>query len=213
VEEGGKAAQMLKKRLNENERFGLTHEEIKLAEQWLRRHKTAGALRDAEAMKLFELFMIGTSFTDMHLQYPQYPMGQIILTAALRCWGMDRDRMMSSLKERVRAKVVKSVVESVDFLTSLISVATVEHVDTMRKYIEDPGHNPPPDMRVKSLKEYKEILESLQKLVDGASGNPKQKASALYGALDTTKKMQDQLPKKDDGTVLLAEAVDVDDPE
>ena len=129
---------MLKKRLNEDERFGLTQEEIKLAEKWLRKHKTAGALTDGDAYKLFELFMIGTSFADMHLQYPEYPLAQILLTAALRQWGKDRDKLMSSLQDRVKAKIVKAVVESVDFLTSTLSVAGVEHLEQMRKYIKDP---------------------------------------------------------------------------
>ncbi len=110
----------LKKHLNDDERFGLTTEEIQLAEKYLRKHKTAGALQDGEALMIYEMFMIGTSFKDMQLQYPQYTLGQIILTAALRKWPLDRERMMSSLKDRVRAKVVKSVVESVDFLTYII---------------------------------------------------------------------------------------------
>jgi len=200
----------LKKTLSEEERFGLTQEEIELAEKFLRRNKTAGALRDGDAMMLYELFMIGTSFKDMQLQYPQFSLPQIILTSALRKWGMDRDRMMSSLKDRVRAKVVKSVVESVDFLTSMLSVATAEHVDQMRKYILDPEHNPKPSMRIQSIKEYKEILDSLQKLVEGASGNPKQKSSAMYGALEATKKMGDTLPKpkEESSACLLAEVVE-----
>ena len=103
---------MLKKNLQDDERYGLTQEEIQLAEKYLKRNKTAGALKDSEAFVLYEMFMIGTSFSDMHLQHPQYPLPQIILTAALRKWPMDRERMMGSLKDRVRAKVVKSVVES-----------------------------------------------------------------------------------------------------
>lgn len=200
----------LKRSLTEEERFGLTQEEIELAEKYLRRHKTAGALRDSDAMMLYELFMIGTSFKDMQLQYPQFSIAQIILTSALRKWGMDRDRMMSSLKDRVKAKVVKSVVESVDFLTSMLSVATAEHMEQMRRYIIDPDHNPKPQLRIQSIKEYKEILDSLQKLVEGASNNQKQKSSAMYGALETTKKITDSLPKPkdDDPSALLAEVVD-----
>ena len=179
---------MLKKRLNEDERLGLTQEEIKLAEKWLRKHKTAGALSDGDALKLFELFMIGTSFSDMHLQYPQYPMGQILLTAALRQWCKDRDKLMSSLQDRVKAKIVKAVVESVDFLTSTLSVAGTEHLDQMRKYVNDPANNPVPKLRIGTLKEYKDVLETLQKLVSStAPTNGKGGGSAMIGALEKSR--------------------------
>lgn len=205
----------LKKHLSEEEQFGLTQEEIDLAEKYLRRHKTAGALRDHDAMMLYELFMIGTSFKDMSLQYPQFELSQIILTAALRKWPMDRDRMMSSLKDRVKAKVVKSVVESVDFLTSMLSVATAEHVEQMKRYIMDPDKNAKPSLRIQSIKEYKEILESLQKLVEGAgNNNPRKQSSPMFGALETPTKTNKLLAAKeeeDDPATLLAEAVEVVD--
>jgi hypothetical protein len=198
----------LKVNLNDSERFGLTTEEIKMAQMYLRKHKTAGALRDSEAMLMYELFMIGTSFKDMHLQYPQYPLPQIILTAALRKWPLDRERMMSSLKERVRAKVVKSVVESVDFLTSMLSVATVENVEQMHQYIRDPINNPKPDLRIKSIKEYQAILDSLQKLVDGSTNNSKQKSSAMFGSLEPGSKQDKPKVESKDVSILLAEAVE-----
>lgn len=204
---------MLKKNLTEEEKFGLTAEEITLATRYLRRHKTKGALSDADAMLLYEHYMIGTSFKDLALQFPQFPIAQIILSAALRKWARDRDRMMSSLRDRVRAKVVKSVVESVDFLTMMISVTNAEHLETMRQYVLDPSKNKKPDLRIESIKEYKEILESLQKMVDGTT-NPKQKSSALYGALEDTKKIGDKnKPKEieeDDPAKMLAEVIDVD---
>jgi hypothetical protein len=203
----------LKVVLNDNERFGLTTEEIKMAEKYLKKHKTAGALRDSDAMLLYELFMIGTSFKDMHLQYPQYPLEQIILTAALRKWPSDRNRMMSSLKERVSAKVVKSVVESVDFLTSMLSVATVENIEQMRRYIQDPENNPKPAMRIQSIKEYKDILETLQKLVDGATNPNKQTKSNMFGTLEapvqlSKKTEQNKTNQQEDPAILLAEAVE-----
>ena len=204
---------MLKKNLNDDEKFGLTQEEIKLAERYLRKHKTAGALPDGEAMVLFELFMIGTSFADIHLQYPQHPIGQIILTAALRHWGRDRDRMMGSLKERVKAKVVKSVVESVDFLTSMLSVATAEHVEEMHKYSIDPKNNPKPRLRVTSIKEYKEVLDALHKVISATTTSEKSKGASMISVLEAPKEVSNKLGGKlaaDDPATLLAEVVEED---
>lgn len=78
---------------------------------------------------------------------------------------MHRNKMLSSLKERVQAKVVKSVVDSVDFLTTMLNIATLENMEPMRKYMEDPINNPKPEMRVRNFKDFKEVLDSLQKLM------------------------------------------------
>ena len=176
----------LKRHFNEDEKFGLTEEEIRLAEKYLRKHKTAGAIPDLEAIKLYELYMVGCSFQDIHAQHPQYSIPRIILTAALRGWAKDREKIMGSLRDRVQAKVVKSVIDQVDFLTTLLSVVNAEHLDVMRKYVLDPVNNPRPQIRVDSIKEYKETVETLSKLVAGATGANK-KNSAMFDTLSAPK--------------------------
>ena len=91
----------LKRHLSLDEQFGLTEEEIKISEKFLRKNKTAGAVPDSESMKLYELFMLGYSFNEIQQQYPQYLVAQVILTAALRGWSKDRDKMMGSLRDRI----------------------------------------------------------------------------------------------------------------
>ena len=172
----------LKRHLSQDERFGLTEEEIKISEKFLRKNKTAGAVVDAESMKLYELFMLGYSFSDIQQQYPQYLVAQIILTAALRGWCRDREKMMGSLRDRIQAKVVKSIIEQVDFLTTMLSVTNVQHMDVMRKYIIDPVNNPIPAINVQNIKEYKEVAETLHKLVAGVSPGSGKK-SAMMDAL------------------------------
>lgn len=179
----------LKRHLSQDEKFGLTEEEIKISEKFLRKNKTAGAVADSESMKLYELFMLGYSFNDIQQQYPQYPVAQIILTAALRGWSKDRDKMMGSLRDRIQAKVVKSIIEQVDFLTTMLSVTNVQHMDVMRKYIMDPANNPIPAINVQNIKEYKEVAETLHKLVAGVSPGTGKK-SAMMDALNAPVKAE-----------------------
>jgi hypothetical protein len=160
----------LKKNLTDEERYGLSEEETKLATKYLRKNKTAGALQDLEAAKLYEMYLLGDSIAKIAQQFPNYPIGQIALTAALKGWPKDRDRMMHTLQDRVRAKVVKSVLDQVDFLTSMMAVANAEHLEAMVKYIQDPINNPKPAMRVTNIKEYKDVAETLYKIVAGATG-------------------------------------------
>lgn len=160
----------LKKNLTEDERYGLSEEEAKLATKWLRKHKTAGALPDLEAAKLYEMYLLGDSIPKIAQQFTNYPVGQIALTAALRGWAKDRDKMQHTLQDRVRARVVKSVLDQVDFLTSMMAVANAEHLEAMIKYAQDPINNPKPALRVTSIKEYKDVAETLYKIVAGSTG-------------------------------------------
>jgi uncharacterized protein with HEPN domain len=200
----------LKKRLTEDERYGLSEEEIKLSEKYLRKHKTAGALKELEAAKLFELYLLGESLQKIAQQFPQYQLGQIILTAALRGWARDRDKMMHTLQDRVRAKVVKSVLEQVDFLTTMMSVTNAEHLEVMIKYCQDPINNPKPSMRVTNIKEYKDVAETLYKIVSGATPSAKGNKSPMFDALSPPQKHVEERPAEQDAATLLAEVVGVD---
>lgn len=176
----------LKRNFTDEEKYGLTKEETKLGEKWLRKHKTAGRIQETESLKLFEMYLIGSSFHEIHQQFPQYPVDQIVMTAALAGWASDRDRLMHTLRDRVQAKVVKSVIEQVDFLTTLLGVTNAEHLEKMREYIIDPT-KPKPSLRVESIKEYKEVVETLYKIVAGATPGSKSKESALFSALSPGK--------------------------
>lgn len=201
----------LKKDFTDHERYGLTDEEYRLARAYLRKHKTAGAIKDLEAAKLYELFLLGDSFQKLASQFPQYTIGKIILTAALRGWTHDRDKMLSTLQDRVRAKVVKSVLEQVDFLTAMMSVANTEHLDAMIKYIQDPINNPKPAMRITNIKEYKEVSENLYKIVAGATTPKPGQNSPMFSALtNPINKDQEHLEDKklkDDEDVNILDVV------
>jgi hypothetical protein len=204
---------MLKKKLTDEERHGLSEEEIKLAEKYLRKHKTAGALKELEAAKLFELYLLGESLPKIAQQFPQYPLGQVALTAALRGWAVDRDKMMHTLQDRVRAKVVKSVLDQVDFLTTMMGVVNAEHLETMMKYCQDPIKNPKPALRIENIKEYKDVAETLYKIVSGAtsSGKDKSKSPMLDALTPQNNNRIEQKPEEPDANTLIAEAIKIDE--
>lgn len=203
----------LKKNLSDQEKYGLSEEEIKLATKWLRKHKTAGALPDLEAAKLYEMYLLGDSIAKIAQQFSQYPIGQIALTAALRGWAKDRDKMQHTLQDRVRAKVVKSVLDQVDLLTTMMSVANTEHLEAMIKYCQDPINNPKPEMRITSIKEYKDVSETLYKIVAGATGTgtgkDKGKSSPMFDALTAppSKQTEEEQESDDIDITALADAL------
>lgn len=174
----------LKRSFSTEERIGLSNQEVEIGEKYLRKNKTAGAIDNIKALRLYEMFLIGSSFYEIEQMFPQYELGQIILTAALNRWGSDRDKMQGTLRDRVRAKVVKSVIDQVDFLTSMLGVASAEHLKQMRTYSLDPDAEPVPSLRIKTIKDYKEVTETLAKIVQGATPNAKNNnMSPMFDAL------------------------------
>lgn len=201
----------LKRHFTEDEKYGLTQEEIRLGEKYLRKNKTAGKIPENEALRLYELFLIGHSFNELAQQFPQYAVDKIIMTAALTGWAKDRDNMQYSLRDRVQAKVVKSVIEQVDFLTTMMSVSNAEHLDAMKKYILDPINNPKPDLRIETIKEYKEVAETLYKLVAGATPGSQSKTSPMFSTLAAPERKQvDPSPKQDSAADFIAEQIEED---
>jgi hypothetical protein len=198
----------LKKHLTDEEKYGLTQEEIKLATKWLRKHKTAGALKDLDAAKLYEMYLLGDSIAKIAQQFPQYPVGQIALTASLRGWAKDRDKMLHTLQDRVRAKVVKSVLEQVDFLTTMMSVANAEHLENMMKYIKDPLSNPKPQLRIVNIKEYKDVAETLYKIVAGATSTKPGQASPMFSALTSPVKRDEIESEEKEEDLNILDVVD-----
>lgn len=208
----------LKRQFTEHERFGLTEEETNLGEAYLRKHKTAGQIPKDKAMLLYELFMVGTMFRELAQQFPQFELGQIILTAALQGWAHDRDKIICTIRERVQTTVMRSILEQVDFLTTMMSVTNTEHLSAMRAYLRDPENNPKPNFKIESLKDYNSVLESLQKLLNGANATKVKNGMSLFDVAESKKPPPKVLPANNGGApnntkLLEAILVDEDDDE
>jgi len=79
----------------------------------------------------------------------------------------------------------------------------------MRKFVLDPAHNPVPTLRVENIKEYKETVETLHKLVAGTTGANK-KSSPMLDSLTPPPKKQiaESAPVDEyDAATIIAEKV------
>ena len=83
----------------------------------------------------------------------------------------------------------------------MMAVANAEHLEAMMKYVQDPINNPKPAMRVTNIKEYKDVAETLYKIVAGATGTgagkDKQK-SPMFEALTASPKQIEEPEDNDD---------------
>lgn len=201
---------MLKKRLTLDEKYGLSPEEIADAERYLKKHKTAGALDKQQAMPFYELFLLGYSIEEINSKFPKVPRGQLALTAALNQWPKDRDKLVGSIYDRIRARVFRSTVEQVEFLTDMVSVATAENAHEMRRYLLDPKNNPTPSMKINNIKEYQLVIDMMTKVTDSMKktveedANPKSKSKRIKSP------PVESLTNKDE-SLLLERLAEVDD--
>lgn len=202
---------MLKKRLNAEEKYGLSDDQVREAEIYLRKFKTAGAISKQEAIPLYELFLLGYSVEDLNRKYPQHQVGQIALTAALNGWVNDREKLASSVYDRIKARIIRSTVEQVEFLTDMVSVSATENTSEMRKYLQDPTKSPPPQMRIKNIKEYQQVIDMISKVTDSVralSTPPDQEQSRLTNKL---KKVKPLTPSSEEALMLEQLVVDPED--
>jgi len=152
------------KSLEDYEYYGLKDEYVELAEEFLNSSNSLDIIPDTQAIPLFEMFMLGYSFEEINKSYPEISLGKIILTAAIKEWTKSREEMADSLYQRVKSKLIKSTTQQVEFLTDLVSVSNIEVGQEIKNYIIDPVNNPLPSMRIKSLKEYEQVLNMISKL-------------------------------------------------
>ena len=92
----------------------------------------------------------------------------------------------------------------------MLSVANVEHLEEMRRYILD-ANSPKPSLRISSIKDYKEVTDTLSKIVQGATPNAKNNSmSPMFDALAPNNPKSIE-KKKDDDDIDLDSILNKDD--
>lgn len=201
---------MQKKTLTPKEKYGLSNDHVAEAERYLKKNKTTGILSKHDAMPMYELYILGYSFEDISRRYPSVPLGKILLTAALNQWPRDREAVAASLYDRIRTRIIKSTVEQVEFLTDIVSVSNVETSEEIRKYLSDPVNNPPPSFRIKTIKDYQQVIDMLAQVAESVRGmsNPSNVSNDNKSLTDNKiKKIGKKQSTSSEEAVILAELV------
>lgn len=174
--------------LTKRQKMGLHPSEILLAEKYIRSVGGAAKTRIDEhtSLAIFELFLVGASFRELSEQF-NMPVGRLIAHCAMERWIPEKEKLMLTLRDRVQAKVVKAVSDQVDFLTTMLSVTNTENMQQMRKYLADPEKKNLPKLRIETLKQYKEVTETLQKvLISTMPGNNSKENNSVLSNLDSS---------------------------
>lgn len=193
------------KRLKSEEKYGLTNEQVAAAERFLKRKPDAAPINQQDAASLYEMFMLDYTLEDIAAKFNQHEYGHVVYTAAVNSWIKDRERMAATIYDRIKSRVVRSTVEQVEFLTDMIAVSSKESAEEVKKYLQNPMANPPPQMRIKSFKDYQQVVEMLLKVTETvrAMSSPQEEPKRVSAR--KVKQISGKSTSQDPDSIILAE--------
>lgn len=114
--------------------------------------------------KLFQLYLNGKDCEEIRRLNPQLSLGEVAAAKVAGDWEERRQAHLERLLDETTTRVKQATLETADFVCDLLAVASREHGDRLRRYIQtgDPGELG--DFRIQSLPALKTAIETLQKL-------------------------------------------------
>jgi len=116
------------------------------------------------AAQMFELYLEGYSCEQIAKVNAPFKEGEILFLRKKYQWDENRDQYCFNLQSQMRDKLMKQKLESLEFLTNMLSVTHKEHKEKTLKYLQTGKDEDKPDTWVTGPTAYKGLLEAIQKL-------------------------------------------------
>jgi hypothetical protein len=157
------------------------------------------ALASSLNMKLFQLFLQGKGTEEIRRLNPQLQLGEIVAARIEGRWDERREEHLDQLLSNASMRVQQATMETADFVCDLLAVASREHGDRLRRYLQSGDETELGDFRVTSLGSLKTAIEMLQKL----TGQDQQRHLKVTGNLTTTPAAADATPSSAQAATVL----------
>ena len=112
--------------------------------------------------QMYNLFIEGYTCADIAKLNKGFTEGDVLYCRQRYKWDDQRDEYAMHLTRQVQQKMVKQKLETVEYLTNMLSVIHKEHKDIMLKFLQTGNIDDLP--KIGSLKTYKDIIETLAKV-------------------------------------------------
>lgn len=157
------------------------------------------------AGRMFQLFLQGNTCERIHNLNTGFLLGQIVHARIKGEWDRLKDEYLKDLLELTRVRAMQSTLESTNFVADMLAVANLEFGEKLRRFMLTRNPADLGDLRIDSLKDYKDAVTLLQAL----TGQDKQ--SKVAGEVVITHRADPNGAKPDTATAtdilaLLAKA-------
>jgi hypothetical protein len=116
------------------------------------------------AAGMFQLFLEGYSCAEIAKNNKPFKEGEILFLRKKFNWDSEKNKYVQDLNVQIRDKLMKQKLESLEFLTNMLSVTHRAGKEKMLKYLQTGDPKDLPETWVSGPKSYKDVLEAIQKL-------------------------------------------------
>lgn len=146
---------------------GLSADEAKLLAKWIEEGKPG--LVGTKAERMGEIYCLGYSCQEMQKWFPEYPL-EILLWARVHYkWDETRDRYRTVVQQETLNHALAARLESLRFLSDVLSATHVKLRREMLLYIADPDNNKPPQFLPNNIHTYGFLISTLKDIMAGAA--------------------------------------------
>jgi len=114
--------------------------------------------------QLYNLYLNGSTCEEINRLNPNFSLGMIVRAKVEGLWDDRRDKHINELFESVRERVQQVQMESVVFTTDLLAGANKMFGDKLKRYLQTGDERELGDLRIDSLKQYRDAVDLLLKL-------------------------------------------------
>jgi hypothetical protein len=120
--------------------------------------------------RLYELFLHGLSMEEICSLNPTLPTGAVIKARVDGRWDERREVYLGELLGETSTRLKQTGAEAVQFMSLLLAAAHKEHGEKLKKYLQTGNPDDLGGLRITSFKGYKDVIDSLAKLIGGQKG-------------------------------------------
>lgn len=157
---------------------GFSPDEMRLLKEI--EEKGAKPISPTLAAQMFTLFVDGYSCGEIAKHNKTFTEGDILYCRKKYNWDSERDKYMSNLTVQIRERLQKAKLESVEFLTNMLSVMNKKHKDQALRYLQTGNSEDLPEFQINTIKGYKEVIETLSKV----TGEDKVQKHLIHGEIN-----------------------------
>ena len=133
----------------------------------LKKYITAGnfPIHTETAMKFFELFLNGYDCKEIQRLNPAFRLEMILWAKVQYNWVTEREKYLEDLRDKIREKMVKTQLETSNFMADMLTAASRKYGNKIKKYLQtgdesDLGGT----LEIESIHQLVKLVEGLQKV-------------------------------------------------